>query len=117
MNEALKLGLNDVSILKEIFSACMRVKQWRAARNIQEHLLLTILGSKFTKKVRALFQQATEIIQSHVRLESTNELTSELHTCLSPLMNVSSNQGLTEEINMYIDLLACNLECMQQDLV
>lgn len=32
MNEALKLGLSDLPLLKEIFNACLKVNQFRAAR-------------------------------------------------------------------------------------
>lgn len=34
MNEALKLGLSDKALLKEIFSACLSKGQYRAARDV-----------------------------------------------------------------------------------
>lgn len=40
MNEALKLGLSDQGLLKDIFHACLEQGQFRAARDVQEHLLI-----------------------------------------------------------------------------
>ena len=34
MNEAIKLGLSDVNLLKEICQACLKTKQFKASRDV-----------------------------------------------------------------------------------
>ena len=64
MNEALKLGLNDINLLQEIFVANISVGQYKAAKNVQEHLLVC-LANKGHKKMRQFFAQVSECIGKH----------------------------------------------------
>lgn len=64
MNEALKLGLSDRGLLEEIFDANLKVCQFKAARDVQEHLLLVLSGAKWSKRMRSLFQDLARAIQA-----------------------------------------------------
>jgi tetratricopeptide (TPR) repeat protein len=87
MNEALKLGLADVSLLQAIFSACLKSGQSRAARDVQEHLLLVLVGQKWQKRMKALFASSAETIRSHERLEVTTDLNNDLSELCMQLSN------------------------------
>lgn len=86
MNEALKLGLNDVQLLREIFAACLKVGQYRAARDVQEHLLIVLAGQKWQKRMKGLFPSAAEVIRSHERLEVVTDLYGDLRQLCTQLM-------------------------------
>jgi hypothetical protein len=94
MNEALKLGLSDVSLLREIFDACLKCGQTKAAKDVQEHLLLVLAGAKNSKRVKALFAQVAETIEAHDRLEVNSNLDQDLKnlcTNFSSQINVSND--------------------------
>lgn len=90
MNEALKLGLSDAVLLREIFDACLKVGQFRAAKDVQEHLILVMIGAKGNKRCRALFVQATDVIKSHERLEVNTNLADDLQQVVNNFMSQSN---------------------------
>ena len=55
MNEALKLGLSDANLLQEIFVANIACRQYKAARIVQEHLLVCLAG-KAHNRMRSFFK-------------------------------------------------------------
>jgi tetratricopeptide (TPR) repeat protein len=117
MNEALKLGLADQSLLVEIFDACLRVGQYKAARDVQEHLLQVMVGNKWSKRVRALFVQMCDVIKSHERLEVNSKLSDDLWGLCNQFLTQfnSQNESLHEQMKQYVALLSCTLECLPSD--
>lgn len=117
MNEALKLGLSDQNLLMDIFEACLRVGQYKAARDVQEHLLLVITGPKWSKRARALFVSACEVIKSHERLEVNTKLSEDLWAlCSIFILQCNANSEiLHEQLKQYVALLSCTLENLPMD--
>lgn len=117
MNEALKLGLSDLPLLKEIFNTCLKVGQFRAARDVQEHTLLVLAGPKWQKRMRALFTQTLEAIKCHERLEVITEIKRDLESLTNGFLqatNVNSSQ-MSEELALYVDLLSCDVMGLAKD--
>jgi len=76
-----------------------------------------MVGNKWSKRVRALFVQMSDVIKSHERLEVNTKLSEDLWSLCNNFISQfnSQSESLHDQMKQYVALLSCTLECLPSD--
>lgn len=74
-----------------------------------------MVGNKWSKRVRALFVQMSDVIKSHERLEVNTKLSEDLWSLCNNFISQFNSHSVSDQMKQYVALLSCTLECLPSD--